>query len=203
MFMRRLRRRRGARAIVVGGAIALLFLAMASDGIRAQDDDASAEATPADEGLPESMRPPFIWSATSPATNLGDEYQLVVENTSDVEQTIRVYTIVMDHQQHVNTMVVDEEVTLAPGEQRELTAVNEYGTANHFSTRIGSPTGDVADLTLTVTVTDATGAETAHFNQLAFLIRETPALGERLGRHQAAEAHQDHAADEPAATPAP
>jgi hypothetical protein len=67
------------------------------------------------------------------------------------------------------TMVINEPLKLAPGEERELTAVNDYGDANHFRTGIGSQT---KDLSLTVKVTDSEANETARFNQGAFQIRE-------------------------------
>ncbi len=67
-------------------------------------------------------------------------------------------------------------LSLAPGEQRELTAMNEYGTANHFSTRIGSQN---QDLKLQVTLTDASGDETARFDQGAFWVRATADLDRR------------------------
>lgn len=58
---------------------------------------------------------------------------------------------------------------LAPGEEREFTAANDYGDANHFNTIIGSET---RDLDLAVSVTDSAGEETARFNDKAFLVQE-------------------------------
>src|SRR3712207_8136392 len=75
----------------------------------------------------------------------------------------------MAHPPPTNTTAVDESVELAPGEEREFTAVNDYGTANHFNTKIGSETND---LDLTVTITDAAGATTAWYNDAAFMVQE-------------------------------
>ncbi len=101
-------------------------------------------------------RMPLQWKATSPAIQEGDRYDLVITNTGDEAQEAWIRTIIMDHRNHTNTDVVDERVELAPGEEREFTAVNDYGTANHFNTKIGSET---KDLDLTVTITDAAGAK--------------------------------------------
>jgi hypothetical protein len=111
----------------------------------------------------------FHWKATSPAIHEGDRYNLVMKNPTEEDQTARVRTVIMDHRNHTNTDVVDEQVELAPSEEREFTAVNDYGTANHFNTIIGSET---RDLDLAVSVTDSAGEETARFNDKAFLIQE-------------------------------
>jgi hypothetical protein len=81
---------------------------------------------------------------------------------------VQVRSIIMDHSNHTNTNVVDEQVNLAPGEEREFTAVNDYGSANHFNTLIGS---ENKDLDLSVKVADSSGNETAQFNQKAFLVK--------------------------------
>jgi len=125
-----------------------------------------------------SQVPPGIrmgWAATSPATHLGDQYRLLITNGS-TPQRVLVHTMIMDHTTQTNTMVVYQWLSLAPGEQRELTAMNEYGTANHFSTRIGSQN---QDLKLQVTLTDASGDETARFDQGAFWVRTTADLDRR------------------------
>ena len=157
------------RLVAAGGAVAALALtALTGIGIAlAQEAPSTPEAVPA--GRPSWLGLPISWSATSPATHLGDEYGLVVENTGAVEQGVSVRALIMDHGADTNTIVVDERVTLAPGAVREFTAANDYGTANHFSTRIGSETRDLA---LTVTITDAAGEETARFTEAAFWIRE-------------------------------
>jgi hypothetical protein len=129
------------------------------------------------------------WKATSPAIHEGDQYTLLMTNTSEEVQEARVRTVIMDHSNHINTDVVDEQVELAPGEEREFTAVNDYGVANHFNTIIGSET---RDLGLAVSVVDAEGTETARFNEKAFLAQEGKAKGGAKGK--AAEAH-GHAHD--------
>jgi hypothetical protein len=111
----------------------------------------------------------FRWKATSPAIHEGDRYTLVMKNTTEEDQEAWVRTVIMDHRNHTNTDVIDEQVELAPGEEREFTADNDYGNANHFNTIIGS---DTQDLDLAVSVTDSAGEETARFNDKAFLIQE-------------------------------
>jgi hypothetical protein len=111
---------------------------------------------------------PVHWVATSPAIHLGDQYDIVVTNTSDKDQKAQVRTQIMDHRAHKNTNVINQSLNLAPGEERELTAVNDYGAANHFQTGIASQT---KDLGLSIKVTDSEGNETARFNQDAFLIQ--------------------------------
>jgi hypothetical protein len=117
---------------------------------------------------------PIRWKATSPAIQKGDQYNLTMTNTGEEAQKAQVSTIIMDHSNHTNTNVVDELVELEPGEERELTAVNDYGTANHFNTLIGSET---RDLDLAVTITDAAGAETARYNDAAFMVQEGVGAG--------------------------
>jgi hypothetical protein len=130
---------------------------------------------------------PFHWKATSPAIHEGDRYDLTMTNTGDEAQEARVRTVIMDHRNHTNTDVVDEPVELVPGEEREFTAVNDYGDANHFNTIIGSET---RDLELAVTVTDAAGAETARFTDAAFMVQEkTGAKGKGKGKGKAADGH--------------
>jgi hypothetical protein len=117
---------------------------------------------------------PIRWKATSPAIQKGDQYNLTMTNTGEEAQKAQVSTIIMDHSNHTNTNVVDELVELEPGEERELTAVNDYGTAHHFNTLIGSET---RDLDLAVTITDAAGAETARYNDAAFMVQEGVGAG--------------------------
>ncbi len=110
---------------------------------------------------------PVQWKATSPATNLGDQYSLVVTNTGDEAQWVNVNAFVMDHRAKVNTPLVKDRLELAPGEERELTAVNDYGAATHIMTRLGSET---KDLGLSVKLTNSSGKETARYDQGAFWI---------------------------------
>jgi hypothetical protein len=112
---------------------------------------------------------PFQWKATSPAIQEGDRYSLVVKNPDEDAQQARIRTDIMDHRAHTNTTVINEDLKLQPGQQCELTAVNDYGAANHFNTIIGSET---EDLDLAVTVADDAGTETARFSDRAFMIQE-------------------------------
>jgi len=116
---------------------------------------------------------PFRWKATSPSTHEGDRYTLLVTNTGEEAQEARVRTVLMDHPEN-NTNVVEEQIVLEPGEEREFTADNDYGTAEHFSTIIGSET---QDLDLAVSIVDAAGTETARFNQAAFQVQEGKGKG--------------------------
>ena len=132
---------------------------------------------------------PLQWKATSPSTNEGDRYDLTVTNTSDEAQEALIRTVIMDHRNHTNTDVVDEQVEIQPGEEREFTALNDYGEANHFNTFVGSET---RDLELAVSVTDAEGAETARFTDAAFMIQEKGAAGAKgkgKGKDKAADGH--------------
>ena len=108
---------------------------------------------------------PVKWKATSPTTNLGDKYSLLVANAADEPQQVNVNAYVMDHRAKVNTPLVKEQLELAPGEERELTAVNDYGTATHIMTKLGSKT---QDLDLAVKLADSSGKETARYDQEAF-----------------------------------
>ena len=129
---------------------------------------------------------PFQWKATSPSIHEGDRYDLTVTNTGDEAQEARVRTFIMDHRNHTNTDVVDEQVELEPGEEREFTALNDYGEANHFNTFVGSET---RDLDLAVTVTDAAGTETARFSGAAFMVQEKAAGGKGKGKGAKAKGH--------------
>ncbi len=114
------------------------------------------------------------WKATSPAIHLGDQYHLLMSNKSDEDQRAQIRTVIMDHRNKVNTPVIQEKLELEPGEERKLTTTNEYGTANHFNTFIGSET---EDLGLSVAVTDDEGTEIARYNERAFLIEEGKGKG--------------------------
>jgi hypothetical protein len=134
---------------------------------------------------------PLQWKATSPSTHEGDRYDLTVTNTGDEAQEARVRTFIMDHRNHTNTDVVDEQVELQPGETHEFTALNDYGEANHFNTFVGSET---RDLELAVAVTDAEGAEAARFTDAAFTVQEKGSAGAKgkgkdKGKDKAADGH--------------
>ena len=115
----------------------------------------------------------FRWKATSPSTHEGDRYTLLVTNTSEEIQEAQIRTVIMDHPE-TNTNVIEERIELEPGEEREFTADNDYGTAEHFNTIIGSET---QDLELAVSIVDAAGTETARFNQAAFQVQQGKAKG--------------------------
>lgn len=130
---------------------------------------------------------PFQWKATSPSIHEGDRYDLIVTNTGDEAQEARVRTFIMDHRNHTNTDVVDEQVEIQPGEEREFTALNDYGEANHFNTFVGS---ENRDLDLAVSVTDAEGEETARFTGAAFTVQEKAAAGAKgKGKGEKADGH--------------
>ena len=97
-----------------------------------------------------------------------------MNNTGEEKQKARARSVIMGHGTHTSTPMLDKKVNLAPGEEQEFTAVNDYGSANHFNTVIGSET---QNLTLAVKVADAAGAEKARFNQDAFLIQKGEAKG--------------------------
>ena len=111
---------------------------------------------------------PVKWKATSPATNPGDQYSLVVTNTGDEAQRVGVNATIKDHSTKTDTTLINKQIELAPGEERELRAVNDYGRGMHVMTQLGSET---QDLGLSVSLADSSGKETAQFNQGAFLIR--------------------------------
>lgn len=133
---------------------------------------------------------PIRWKATSPAIHEGDRYSLVVKNTSEENQRVRIHTIIMDHVNDIKEDAVNEQVELAPGEEREFAAVNGYGDANHFNTLIGSETQDLA---MSVSIADPGGTETARFTEKAFLL-----LDEKKGNKAAGHGHKGLAASVPA-----
>lgn len=117
----------------------------------------------ADPGLP------IKWRATSPATKAGDYYSLLLSNTSTKTQRVGANVAIKDHSTKTSTTMINKEVELAPGEQRELAAVNDYGRGMHFMTQLGSQT---KDLDLAVKLTDSSGKTTAQYDQGAFLIQQ-------------------------------
>ena len=160
------------RAMVTGLATAIVgttLLATGAAGSLASElkaDGGAAAARPvARPEVPAGAR--VGWAATSPATHQGDHYSLVLTN-GPTAQRVWVRTMIMDHRTQTNTMVIAEQLQLAANEQRELKADNNYGTANHFQTSIGA---ESQSLTFQVTLTDSSGAETARFNQRAFMQR--------------------------------
>lgn len=165
---------RFGRWMLVGGTVAALVV-MPGVAVALDSNEATSSTNAKGAKAGHGKKAPgwsARWTATSPAIHLGDQYALDVTNTSDKDQKLQVRTMVMDHHAKKNTMVVDKPLTLAPGEERELTATNDYGDANHFQTTIGSQTKDTNDLGLDIKVTDPAGNEKAWFNQEAFLIQE-------------------------------
>ena len=167
-----------------------LALALGLPGITpARAESSCASSTPADGGGKKMPGWPLRWKATSPAIQLGDRYSLVVKNNSEEDQQAQIRTMIMDHSAKTNTDVINEDLELAPGEQCEFTAVNDYGAANHFNTIIGSET---QDLGLSVKVADAEETETARFSDRAFLVQE----GKGKGKAKAEGKAKDKAHDE-------
>ncbi len=160
------------RSFMVGGVAAMTAVGLSRVGANAaQEDDAADEPRSRAEQMEILAGYGFLWSATSPATRLDDTATILLTNRGSDPLDIWVKTIIMDHQAHHNERVIDEMLTLNAGESRTLTAVNAYGQANHFSTRMAAGTGDPQELGLEVTITDASGTETASFNERAFWIK--------------------------------
>lgn len=174
------------RTVMAGGASMLALGVAGWGGLRALAQEESDDgATPEDQDVDrEKLRQlGFIWRATSPATHLGDEYTLTLTNTGTTEQLVWVRVVIMDHRNHENTPVIEELITLAPGASRDLTAANDYGTANHFNTRL--TTMSESDIALTVTVITADGVQAATFNERAFMV-------ESRGRRREERDHDRH-----------
>jgi hypothetical protein len=112
---------------------------------------------------------PVKWKATSPATKSGDQYSLLLTNTSGKPQRVGANVAIKDHSTKTSTTMINKEVELAPGEEHELTAVNDYGRGMHFMTQLGSET---QNLDLSVKLTDSSGKETAQYDQGAFLVQQ-------------------------------
>ena len=154
---------------VVGLGAVLAVPSLAADPPSAGDDEEASAGKGKDKAQNKMAGWSHRWKATSPAIHLGDQYDLLVSNNSDEDQRAQIRTVIMDHANKTNTPVIDENLELGPGEERRLTADNEYGTANHFNTIIGSET---EELGLLVTVTDDEETEIARYNERAFLIQE-------------------------------
>ncbi|MGH2561600.1 MAG: hypothetical protein ACRDJH_21240 [Thermomicrobiales bacterium] len=199
------------RTLMAGGASALLFGAVGWRDVEAFAQEAAADATPEDsQALREKLREfSFLWRATSPATHLGDEYALTVTNTGSTAQEIWVRAVIMDHRHHTNTVAIEELITLEPGASQDLAASNDYGAANHFSTRLRTRTETGIELTVILTAAD--GAQTATFNERAFMVdsrAELQAIADeqreerRDQRRHGMDEHDGHGdEDEPEATP--
>jgi hypothetical protein len=188
---------KGASRWLVAAGTAVLVVAAAL----LVNDAARAGASSGADGEPVSVphsAPPgppatvYSWSATSPATHEGDSYALALTN-GGTAQRIWVRTVIMDHMAGVNPLVIDERFDLAPGEAVVLTAVNVYGLANHFNTRIVS---ELTGLTFEVSLTDAAGERVAWFNERAFMQRALD-TDDRMPRDERMDGHSHTAAQEP------
>jgi hypothetical protein len=131
----------------------------------------------------------FLWAATSPATHKGDSVELELTNRGGSLIIVSVNTIIMDHTTHHNEPAIKREVQVEAGESLSLTGSNDYGAANHFSTRMFADTGDPEALGVTVTVKNAVGRQTTTFNELAFWVKSVEDLR--------AEAEMRHGGDFP------
>ncbi|HEY7032484.1 MAG TPA: hypothetical protein VH482_14180 [Thermomicrobiales bacterium] len=165
------------RSVLFGGGAALAAGVLAKSGIGGA---LAQDATPAPaEGTPEAGKQTlkekleqygYLWSSASPATHKGDVYTLTVTNPGTSPVKLWVFTILADRRQRHVEVLIKEEFELAGGQSRDLTATNDYGTANLFSTRIVTDAADTSALTLNVTIADATGQQTATFDERAFRI---------------------------------
>jgi len=167
------------RSVVLGGASALAVGVLTTTGLKgAMAQDSSATPGADEEGDASGIAAlrakldeyGFLWSATSPATHSGDTFTLTATNPGSTAVKLLTFTLLMDHRNHEHQVVINEEVELAAGALHDFTATNDYGTANHFSTRIASTAADATALTLTATVTTTDGVESASFNERAFMI---------------------------------
>jgi hypothetical protein len=163
------------RSFILGGTAVLAATTFGIAGVIAKESTPAAGSEKRGRGL---RAYPFLWTATSPATHKGDTYTIVVKNTGTEAQKIVVRTVIMDHRAMHNLPVIRQELTLEPGAEQTLTAVNDYGDANHFGTRILSPSN--TELEIQVTLTDVAGHETASFNQGAFSVQDRRALRKEL-----------------------
>jgi hypothetical protein len=82
---------------------------------------------------------------------------------------VLVATLTLDHRADQHTFAIAEVIELPAGQARTFNARNDYGTANHFSTYVGTQTRAVE---LAVTLVDTAGTETARFNDDAFMTRD-------------------------------
>ncbi len=185
------------RTLLKGGA-ALLGLSLAGSSMRSAAASTGQRtpvgaSVPGSDGLLSAVQAlPYRWSATSPATHLGDTYTLILRNPGLEPVAGLVRTVIMDHARHHNELAVQGTFELGPGETKEFSATNSYGTANHFSTHLATDAGEAAMLSLTVTLRDTEGRETCRFNERAFMIRSREEV--RRDRQQAAD-HNKKAGD--------
>jgi hypothetical protein len=187
----------GSRRLFVMGAAALAAAGLARRNVPdALADEAGEARRSRAEALELLEGYGFLWKATSPATRLDDEATILFTNRGEAAVDIWVNTIIMDHSAHHNERVIDEVFTLAVGESRSVYAVNAYGQADHFSTRIAAGAGDPLELGVEVTIIDGSGTETASFNELAFWIRSydevVASIEDRRRERTGANDHEGH-----------
>lgn len=181
------------RSLLAGSAAAAAMIGVSSVVALAQDtgQDTPASGQARKEKIAELG---YYWRATSPSIQLGDTFTAVMTNRGQSELTIWPSVIIMDHTKHHNESVIDQEVTLPAGGQQTFTAVNEYGVANHFSTRMVASTGDRSVLGIDVQIVNAEGTQTAQYNELAFMINtadEMAAIREEKRKEGEGHHHMD------------
>lgn len=186
------------RTVLLGG-LAAISTAASFRSVAAQDDADTTESAP--KRSQAELRELFaqygyLWSATSPATHQGDTFTLALTNRGDSALKLLPRVTIMDHMNHYNLPVIEEELELGAGQTRELMASNDYGVANHFSTNMLVSTGDASLLGATVTIRDAAGEETASFNERALWIKSRDDLEEMTESKEETEesgaSHHDH-----------
>lgn len=169
-----------------GAVLTVAALIKVGAGVAAQESTPAPGGDMTRQEMRENLQQyGFLWSATSPATKEGDTFALVVGNNGATPLKMWVRSMIMDHAAHHNEAAISEEIELAAGSQQSFQAVNAYGTANHFSTKVFTTTGDVALLGLQATLTDASGIETAMFNQRAFMVKTRAELEAQAVERQA------------------
>lgn len=158
------------RTLLAGSVAAAALIRFGTDAVMAQDprSDSDQERIARRARFEELG---YLWRATSPSIHLGDTFTAVITNRGQSEVTIWPSIIIMDHAKHHNESVVDEEVTLPAGGEQIFTGVNDYGVANHFSTRMLASTGDPATLGIDISIVDSTGVQTTQFNERAFMVQ--------------------------------
>ena len=86
--------------LIHGGLVTLLLASVLTAGT-----SVAAQTSPPNEE-DEATTAMTLWSATSPATHQGDQYELVVTNTGAAPQSVLVATLIMDHRAHENSFVL-------------------------------------------------------------------------------------------------
>lgn len=164
------------RTLMAGALSAASILAILPTSIAADDAEGEHGKGHGDDPFKAERRKRFeelgyFWQATSPSIHLGDTLTATFTNRGSAPLTIWPSIIIMDHPNHHNESVVDEELELAAGAERVFTAVNNYGVANHFSTRMVTDASDPAMLGIDITIVDASGTLTTQFNERAFWVK--------------------------------